>query len=151
MRMDKGMYGLKEARIIANQELVKHMAPFGYHPVQHTPGLWVHDNRHTIFSLVVDNFCVQYFSIEDANLDPGVDTTLLKTRFSVLTDAVGALRFPAKSNKFPPTVNLVHSLSSFSCFTSHNILPYVNFYLWELCFGNKNNCICLFHSSDTLG
>ena len=65
MRIEKGVYGLKQARIIAKQELVKHMAPFGYHPVQHTPGLWVRDSRKTLFSLVVDNFCVQYFSAED--------------------------------------------------------------------------------------
>ena len=61
------MYGLKQSGIIANQELVKHMAPFGYHPVQHTPGLWFHDNIHTIFSLVVDYFCVQYSSTEDSD------------------------------------------------------------------------------------
>ena len=45
MRIKKGMYGLKQAGIIANQELVKYMAPFGYHPVKHTPGLWVHNSR----------------------------------------------------------------------------------------------------------
>ena len=28
MRIEKGMYGLKQAGIIANHELVKHMAPF---------------------------------------------------------------------------------------------------------------------------
>ena len=67
MRIEKGMYGLKQAGIIANQELVKHMAPFGYHPVKHTPGLWVHNSRKTLFSLVVDDFCVQYFSTEDAD------------------------------------------------------------------------------------
>ena len=43
------------------------MAPFGYHPAKHTPGLWVHDSKKTLFSLVVDNLCVQYFSIEDAD------------------------------------------------------------------------------------
>ena len=43
------------------------MAPFGYHPVQHTPVIWVHDSIKTIFSLVVENFCVKYFSIEDAD------------------------------------------------------------------------------------
>ena len=67
MRTEKGMYGLKQAEIIANQELVKHMTPFGYHPVQHTPGLWVYDSRKTIFSLVDDDFCVQYCSTEDAD------------------------------------------------------------------------------------
>ena len=53
------------------------------------------------------------------HLAPGVDTTLLKTHFAVVTDAVGAIRFPEKSNKFPPTVNLVRSLSSFYGLTSN--------------------------------
>ena len=66
IRIDKGMYGLKQAGIIANKELVKHMAPYGYKPAQHTPGLWSHDTRNTIFSLVVDDFCVQYSSDADA-------------------------------------------------------------------------------------
>ena len=67
MHINKGMYGLKKAWIIANQEMVKHMATFGYNTVQHTPGLWVHDNQPTIFSVVVDNFCVEYSSTEDAD------------------------------------------------------------------------------------
>ena len=66
MHTEKGIYGLKQDMIIANQELVKHMAPFGYHPVKQTPGIWVHDSKRTIFSLVVDNLCVQYCSIEDS-------------------------------------------------------------------------------------
>ena len=41
------------------------------------------------------------------HLAPEVETTLLKTHFALVTDAMGALRFPVKSNKFPPTVNLV--------------------------------------------
>ena len=67
MRIKKGMYQSKQAGIIPNQELVKHMDPFEYHPVQHTPVLWVHDNLKTIFSLVVDDFFVQYSSVEDAD------------------------------------------------------------------------------------
>ena len=63
MRIEKGMYGLKYAGIIANQELVKNMATFGYHTVKHTPNLW----QKTFSSLVVDNFCVQYCSTEDAD------------------------------------------------------------------------------------
>ena len=58
MRTEKGMYGLKQAGIISDQELVKPMAPCGYHPVQHTPGLWIHDIRKILFSLVVDDFYV---------------------------------------------------------------------------------------------
>ena len=67
MRIEKGMYGLKHACIIADQELLKYMAPFGYHPVKHTPGLWVHNSKKTLFSLAVDDFCVQYCSTEDAD------------------------------------------------------------------------------------
>ena len=65
MCIEKGVYGLKQAGIISNHDFVNHMAPFVYHPVQHTPGLWVHDSRKTMFSLVVDDLCVQYFSTED--------------------------------------------------------------------------------------
>ena len=57
------------------------------------------------------------------HLAPGVDTTLLKTHFTVVTDAVGDLRFPVNSNKFPPTVNLVRSFYSFYGFISQTILP----------------------------
>ena len=64
---------------------------------------------------------------DNRHLVPGVDTTLLKTHFAVVTDAVGALRLPVKSNKFPSTVNLVRSFSSFSGFTLHTIFPYVTF------------------------
>ena len=60
MRIEKGTYGLKQAGIIVKQELVKHMDPFGYHILKHTPGLWVHNSKKTIFSLVVDDFRFQY-------------------------------------------------------------------------------------------
>ena len=58
---------------------------------------------------------------------PGVDTTLLKTHFAMVIDYVGALKLPVKSNKFPPTVNLMRSFYSFYSFTSQTILPYVTF------------------------
>ena len=58
----KGMYGLKQAGIIANMELTKHLEKFGYKPVRHTPGLWKHNTRATIFTLVVDAFAIKYTS-----------------------------------------------------------------------------------------
>ena len=69
------------------------------------------------------------------HLAHGVDTTLLKTHFVVLAYAVAALIFLVKSNKFPPTVDIVRSFSSFSGFTSHTIFPYVifsSFGTWDL-------------------
>ena len=61
------MYGLKQAGIIANDELIKHLKPYGYHPVKFTPGLWKHTDNDTILSLVVDGFAIKYTSMEKAN------------------------------------------------------------------------------------
>jgi hypothetical protein len=41
----KGMYGLKQAGLLANQLLQARLAPFGYYPARHTPGLWLHKTR----------------------------------------------------------------------------------------------------------
>ena len=52
---------------LANQDSMKNLAVFGYHPLKSTPGLWKHETRRTTFTLVVDDFGVQYFRKEDAN------------------------------------------------------------------------------------
>ena len=36
----KGIYGLTHAGKIANGRFMQHLAPYGYAPVKHTPGLW---------------------------------------------------------------------------------------------------------------
>jgi hypothetical protein len=56
----KGMYGLKQAGLLANQLLQKCLAPFGYYPARHTLGLWLHKTRQISFTLVVDDFAVKY-------------------------------------------------------------------------------------------
>ena len=65
-RIEKGMYGLPQAGRIAEEELVAHLAPYGYSPVKHTPGLWTHSERPVVFVLVVDDFGVQYVGKEHA-------------------------------------------------------------------------------------
>ena len=62
----RGMYGLKEAGIIAFDQLAKRLAPHGYHPVKHTPGLWKHSTRPTTFTLCVDDFGIKYMNRNDA-------------------------------------------------------------------------------------
>jgi hypothetical protein len=62
----KGMYGLKEAGVIAFDQLVRKLAPFGYEPMPLTAGLWRHKTKRTTFTLCVDDFGVQYFSKADA-------------------------------------------------------------------------------------
>ena len=56
----KGMYGLKEAGIIAYKHLLKNLLPYGYEPLQHTPGIWKHQQRQIMFTLCVDDFGVKY-------------------------------------------------------------------------------------------
>jgi hypothetical protein len=51
---------LKQAGLLANQLLQKRLAPFGYYPARHTPGLWLHKTRPIAFSLIVDDFAVKY-------------------------------------------------------------------------------------------
>jgi hypothetical protein len=56
----KGMYGLKQAGLLAYQLLQTRLAPFGYYPARHTPGLWLHQTRPISFTLVVDDSVVKY-------------------------------------------------------------------------------------------
>ena len=60
VEIQKGMYGLPQAGILANQQLKKHLQPHGYLPCKHTPGLWKHIWRPIKFTLVVDDFGVMY-------------------------------------------------------------------------------------------
>ena len=53
VKIVKGMYGLKQAGIIAHKALIEHLKPYGYHPAKHTPGLWQHETRDTIFTILL--------------------------------------------------------------------------------------------------
>ena len=46
----RGMYGLPQAGRLANDQLVKFLAPHGYTPCELTPGLWTHETRNIDFS-----------------------------------------------------------------------------------------------------
>jgi hypothetical protein len=66
VEIGKGMYGLPQAGIIAQELLEKRLNARGYHQSQFTPGLWTHETRSTKFALVVDDFGIKYESEEDA-------------------------------------------------------------------------------------
>ena len=55
----KGIYGLPQAGILANNLLKKRLAKSGYFEVPHTPGLWKHITRPIHFTLVVDDFGIK--------------------------------------------------------------------------------------------
>jgi hypothetical protein len=54
------MYSLPQAGLLAHQHLFTYLAKYGYAPCRHTSGLWSHGTRPLCFSLVVDDFGVQY-------------------------------------------------------------------------------------------
>jgi hypothetical protein len=56
------IYGLAQSGYLANQDLIKNLRKFGYHPVKRTTSLWKHETRKTTFTLVVNDFGVQYFN-----------------------------------------------------------------------------------------
>jgi hypothetical protein len=61
------MYGLKQAGLLSGQLLQTSLAPFGYYPARHTPGIWLHTTRPISLSLVVDNFEVKYVGQQHAD------------------------------------------------------------------------------------
>ena len=61
----KGMCGLKEAAILAYDQLKEYLAKSGYAPVRFTSGLWKHESRPTTFTLAVDDFGIKYFCKAD--------------------------------------------------------------------------------------
>jgi hypothetical protein len=67
VRIEKGMYGLPQAGILANKLLAKRLAKHGYYQVRHTPGLWRHTFCPIMFCLVVDDFAIQYVGKDHAN------------------------------------------------------------------------------------
>ena len=67
LEIQKGMPGLKQAGIIANERLQQHLLQYGYAPVPRTPALWRHSTRNIAFSLVVDDFGVKSVDKKDAD------------------------------------------------------------------------------------
>jgi hypothetical protein len=67
VQIDNGMYGIPQADRLANNLLVKRLAPHGYHPGTHTHGLWKHDTHPVMFTLVVDDFGIKYAGKEHAD------------------------------------------------------------------------------------
>jgi hypothetical protein len=66
IEIQKGMYGLTQAGILANEFLQRNLAKDGYRLTQHTHDLWNQDTRPISFLLVVDDFGVKYFGCEHA-------------------------------------------------------------------------------------
>jgi hypothetical protein len=82
----RGMYGLPQAGRLANNQLIAFLAPHGYRRIPLTSGLWRHDTKDIVFSLVVDDFGVRYTS--RAVADHLIST--LETAYQVSTNWTGS-------------------------------------------------------------
>jgi hypothetical protein len=83
----KGMYGLPQAGILANQLVEKRLAAKGYYQCQHTPGLWRHVWRGITFCLVIDDFSIKVTNMQD--MDHLINT--LKENYTVAVNMAGSL------------------------------------------------------------
>ena len=67
MEIHHRMFGLPQAGILAEKQLIRFLGSYGYAPVCHTPGLWHHTWCPISFCLVVDDFGVKYIGKEHAD------------------------------------------------------------------------------------
>ena len=58
------MYGLKQDSRLTFDNLGKLLAPYGYFPVQESPGLWILHNCLTVLTLCVDDFGIKAISLD---------------------------------------------------------------------------------------
>ena len=63
----RGMYGLPQAGLLAQQLLEERLNAKGYSQITLVPGLWTHEGRPINFTLCVDNFGVKYTGEQHAN------------------------------------------------------------------------------------
>jgi hypothetical protein len=60
IQANRGMYGLPQSGLLANELLEKQLNKIGYHQSMLVPGLWSHTWRPVHFTLVIDDFRVKY-------------------------------------------------------------------------------------------
>ena len=59
VKINKGMYGLAQEGLLANELLAKRLAKHVFNQTPHTPGLWRHHTKPIQFALVVDDFGIK--------------------------------------------------------------------------------------------
>jgi hypothetical protein len=64
--IQKGMHGLSQTGIIAQELLADQLKNHGYTQCKTMPGLWKHNSRPIAFSLVVNDFGMKYVGKENA-------------------------------------------------------------------------------------
>jgi hypothetical protein len=87
IKIQKGVYGLPQPGILANQLLQNPLTTKGYYQCQHTPGLWCHIWQNITFCLVVDDFGIKITNMD--NMDHLIDA--LKEHYTIAVNMMGSL------------------------------------------------------------
>jgi hypothetical protein len=87
IEVTKGMYGLPQAGLLANKLLEQRLNKHGYFQSKLVPGLWKHTTRPISFTLVVDNFGVEYIGKEHAKHL----MTVLQEHYQIKADWTGTI------------------------------------------------------------
>jgi hypothetical protein len=103
IKVTKGMYGLPQAGLLANELLEKRLNKHGYFQSKLVPGLWSHKTRPIQFTLVVDDFGVKYVGREHAEHLKQV----LEEHYKVTADWAGE-RYVGIHMKWDYSNNKVH-------------------------------------------
>ncbi len=82
----RGMYGLPQAGLLAQELLEKRLNKHGYYQSDRTPGLWMHKWQPIQFTLVVDDFGIKYIGEENL-MHP---TSILQENYVMSTDQTGS-------------------------------------------------------------
>ena len=87
VKIKKGMYGLKQAAILAYTYLADHLKTYGYTHVPGTMGIFTHVTHPTRFCLCVDDFGVKYYSEDNKN--HLINALRDKEKFTITVDESG--------------------------------------------------------------
>jgi len=87
MEIQKGMYSLPQAGILATKFLRKHLAKHGFFELPYTPSMWMHITRPVWFTLFVYDFCIKYVGEEHAKHL----LNALRRNYTIETDWTGSL------------------------------------------------------------
>jgi hypothetical protein len=101
---NKGMYGLPQAALLAQQRLVGHLAKHGYTQSDIVPCLFRHSDNGVTFVLVVDDFGIMHETI--AGRDHLLKTLRLKYKITVDEDGEHYLGMTIKHDKVANTIAL---------------------------------------------
>ena len=65
IKIQKGIYGLKQAVVLAYTQVSNLLKKSGYQPIIRLLGMWKYHTRNTISCLCVDDFGIRYYNRED--------------------------------------------------------------------------------------